>query len=147
MLYLDFSKAFDSVDHAILLQKLQLHGINGSLLRWFDNYLNDKQQRVVIEGAASSWSPVSSGVPQGRILGPLLFVIFINDLTDNLSSSTTSALYANDSKLYSEIRSVRQLPVVTRRLDNAGKLVHEIENEFQRREVQGADGYKKTETN
>ena len=106
VLYLDFSKAFDSVDHAILLQKLQLHGINGSLLRWFDNYLNDRQQRVVIESAASSWSPVSSGVPQGRILGPLLFVIFINDLPDNLSSSTNSALYANDSKLYSEIRSV-----------------------------------------
>ncbi|CAB4017255.1 Hypothetical predicted protein, partial [Paramuricea clavata] len=89
VLYLDFSKAVDSVDHDIILHKLQMHGINGTLLRWFENYLNDIWQRVVIDGAASTWSPVTSGVPQGSILGP-----------------TNSALYADDSKLYREIKSV-----------------------------------------
>ena len=121
VLYLDFSKVFDSVDHNILLQKLQIHGINGSLLRWFESYLNDRQQRVVIEGAASSCSPVTFGVPQGSILGPLLFVIFINDLPDHVSSSTNSVLYADDAKLYSEIRSVHNCQSLQENLTMLGK--------------------------
>ena len=121
VLYLDFSKAFDSVDHDILLHKLQMQGINGTLLRWFENYLNDRWQRVVIEGAASAWSPVTSGVPQGSILRPLLFVIFINDLPDNVSPSTNSALYADDSKLYREIKSVEDCQFLQ---DDLAKLEH-----------------------
>ena len=100
VIYLDFAKAFDSVDHKILLTKLCAHGIPGKLLSWLVNYLSDRVQRVVLEGASSHWAPVTSGMPQGSLLGLLMFVTFINNLPDCAKGQVNTALYADDSKIF-----------------------------------------------
>ena len=106
VIYFDFAKAFDSVSHDILLHKLKnKYGIDGLLLRFIKAYLKDREQRVVIGNAMSSNYPVNSGVPQGSIVGPLLFVLFINDITENVSEGTNILLYADDTKIWREIYS------------------------------------------
>ena len=104
-IYFDFAKAFDSVNHDILLSKLKSqYGIDGLLLKFIVNYLKGRKQKVVIGGHESSLKMVNSGVPQGSILGPLLFVLFINDMKLKVTSSTHIALYADDTKIWREIR-------------------------------------------
>ena len=103
--FLDFSKAFDSVSHPHLISKLDQIGIKGHLLQWFTSYLNNRVQRVVIDGKNSEWLPVTSGVPQGSLLGPALFVSFINDMPRAVSQCSTLALFADDAKFFCTIRS------------------------------------------
>ena len=88
VVFLDFAKAFDRVAHNILLQKLWNFGISGALLNWCKDYLTDREQRVVIEGMSSTWRAIPSGVPQGFLLVPLCFVIFISDLPEIVMPET-----------------------------------------------------------
>ena len=104
VIYFDFAKAFDSVNHDIILHKLKHEfNIDGTLLKFLVNYLQGRSQRVVIGGAMSSLVGVQSGVPQGSILGPLLFVIFINDMIHVVTHDTNIALYADDTKIWRKI--------------------------------------------
>lgn len=100
---LDFSKAFDKVNHSKLLWKLHQYGIRGKVLSWIRAFLGNRSQRVVIDGEESDSIPVNSGVPQGSVLGPILFLAYINDLPDGISSQVR--LFADDTALYLTIKS------------------------------------------
>ena len=97
ILYLDFQKAFDKVPHRRLMSKVRALGIRGKVADWIENWLSNRKQRVVINGKASEWVDVTSGVPQGSVLGPLLFIIYINDIDIGLVSKV--AKFADDCKL------------------------------------------------
>ena len=101
VLYLDFSKAFDKVPHKRLVNKVKAHGIGNNIWRWIEAWLSDRSQRVVINGHASGWATVTSGVPQGSVLGPTLFVIYINDIDDGITSSLLK--FADDTKLLRKV--------------------------------------------
>ena len=110
-IFCDISKAFDRVWHRGLLHELKKnYCINGNLLMWFEDYLNDRYQKVLINGKSSSQKPFSAGVPQGSVLGPLLFLIYIDDISDNLTG--LDRLFANDTSLSYSSADKHQIEII-----------------------------------
>ena len=115
-IYLDYRKAFDSVPFERLLAKLHAYGIRGKIHRWIRDFLHNRKQRVVINAKPSDWVPVTSGIPQGSVLGPVLILIYVNDLPDIVSS--TVKLFADDTKIYRPIRNIQNQKIIQQDLDN-----------------------------
>ena len=116
VIYLDYSKAFDTVPHLRFIEKLKGYGISGSLLMWLMNFLQGRSQRVVLNGIHSQWLEVTSGVPQGSVLEPLLFVLYINDISENIQCKL--GVFADDTKIYSIINNMCNTMELQCDLDN-----------------------------
>ena len=115
IIFLDYKKAFDSVPHHRLLLKLEGYGISGNLLSWITDFLYQRLQRVTVDGTHSKWCRVMSDVPQGSVLGSLLFVIYINDLSENIDCNIKQ--YADDTKLYAIIKNDNDIVQMQHDLD------------------------------
>ena len=103
LIYLDFAKGFDTVPHKRLIHKLRAYGIRGKVLNWIKSFLSHRRQKVVLRNGCSNWEDVISGVPQGSILGPILFLLYVNDIPSIVAS--TAKVFADDTKLYCHIQS------------------------------------------
>jgi len=124
---LDFSKAFDKVPHKRLLLKVRNLGIKGPLLEWIRDWLKDRKQRVILNGKISKWLPVLSGVPQGSVLGPLLFLIYVNDIDDCVTSKISK--FADDTKLYDLVHGDSDNHI-QRDIDSLSKWAHKWQMKF-----------------
>ena len=116
VIFLDFAKAFDKVPLARLMEKVRAHGIRENMLRWIRNGLTDQQQQVVLNGTFSEWMAVLLGVPQGSVLGPLLFLIFINDLEEGVATDPVFK-FADDTKVATIIREEKDRDALQGTLD------------------------------
>ena len=103
VIYLDYRKAFDTVPHLRLIREVERYGIGGQVLQWVKSFLTGRRQRVRANGELSPWSPVMSGVPQGSIMGPILFSLFVNDIPDRIKSFLT--MFADDTKIHLPLKT------------------------------------------
>ena len=125
VIVMDFSKAFHKVPNKTLIRKLREYGINSSINQWIESFLHQRQQRVVCKGEMSSWVPVTSGVPQGSVIGPILFLVYINDLPAKLQSKVR--LFADDTIVYMAVTNETDAAILQKDL----KLLEEWENRSQ----------------
>ena len=114
-------KAFDKVPHKRLVHKIEKYGITGNILGWITSFLSNRSQCVVINNSVSASEPVTSGIPQGSVLGPLLFVIYINDLPDVVDKDTHVYLFADDTKVYRQIKSNKDSDILQTDINNLVK--------------------------
>ena len=112
---LDFEKAFDTPPHELIKSQLFSYGTGGKTLKWIDSFLYFRQQRVVINGVKSDWAPVLSGVPQGTVLGPLMFSLYINDIKSDIEAEIR--LFADDCVCYHEIKDEEDTVKLQRDID------------------------------
>ena len=126
---LDFEKAFDTPPHELLKSKLFSYGIGGKTLKWIDSFLCFRQQRVVVNGVKSDWAPVLSGVPQGTVLGPLLFSLYINDISSDIESEIRH--FADDCVCYREIKDEEDTMKLQRDIDRLGSWARKCDMRFQ----------------
>jgi len=101
IIFLDFQKAFDTVPHCRLIKKLDAYGIKGKLLLWIKDFLRNRSQQVVLNGSTSKTLTVSSGVPQGSVMGPVLFLLYVNDIPEQVECDIS--MFADDTKIYTSV--------------------------------------------
>ena len=118
VIYTDFEKAFDKISHKRLISKLKSYKIHSSIVEWIKNFLSDRKQRVRVNGEFSGWADVLSGIPQGSILGPILFIIFINDLADICADNIKLFLFADDAKMYYHIKDTADKDTLQTGIEN-----------------------------
>jgi len=121
VLYSDFEKAFDKVPHTRLLSKLHLYGISNLVINWIHDFITGRRYRVTVNLSYSPWSWVSSGIPQGSVLGPIIFLLFINDLIERCATYSEIYLFADDAKLFKHILSDSDQEMLQRGVDELYK--------------------------